>query len=485
MKLNCLVIEDSAVQRMIVVKLVNNNPQLHLVGDFSNAIEARNCLNIHSIDLIFLDIEMPVINGFSFLEGLKTKPQIIFVTAKAEHALRAFDYAPTDYIKNPNRDHSPDVFSYSILENNGSFIFNKSDINSILKDNYDNFKINAIIENGNLKFICYDGKGNKYYFGTTDESREYNAKTVISGSGSSINSSYSPETTGWLIDKIEYQNGKILNFEYQEYEYEYTLYQNSQTISEGNFLNQQILNTNECEYLTGEGINNGERNFVSDYISTINRPNNKIISKIYSNNVSIEFKYSENINASVWKMQLDEVLVKNTINSEVLHKVIFDYGYFSGDSRLKLNRVLRLDSQDNQSNIYEFNYNEDHDLPSLDSKSRDYFGYQNGKNNLSLIPLSEYNYSRFPSFFRKRLANLEPDLQKCQNGTLKSIIYPTGGKKEFFYALNREPNENGNHVYVKDSLVLNTNNLIPYNTSNGKNYYKLFFQFIISLILNI
>lgn len=44
---------------------------------------------------------MPVINGFSFLEGLKTKPQIIFVTAKAEHALRAFDYAPTDYIKKP------------------------------------------------------------------------------------------------------------------------------------------------------------------------------------------------------------------------------------------------------------------------------------------------------------------------------------------------------------------------------------------------
>jgi two-component system LytT family response regulator len=101
MKLNCLVIEDSAVQRMIVVKLIHNNPQLHLVGDFSNAIEARNCMNIHDVDLIFLDIEMPVINGFSFLEGLKTKPQIIFVTAKAEYALRAFDYAPTDYIKKP------------------------------------------------------------------------------------------------------------------------------------------------------------------------------------------------------------------------------------------------------------------------------------------------------------------------------------------------------------------------------------------------
>ena len=87
MKLNCLIIEDSAVQRMIVARLVNNHPQLNLVGDFSNAIEARNCMAIHQVDLVFLDIEMPVISGFSFLEGLKTKPQIIFVTAKAEYAL--------------------------------------------------------------------------------------------------------------------------------------------------------------------------------------------------------------------------------------------------------------------------------------------------------------------------------------------------------------------------------------------------------------
>jgi DNA-binding LytR/AlgR family response regulator len=56
---------------------------------------------IHSVDLVFLDIEMPVISGFSFLEGLKTKPQVIFVTAKAEYALRAFDYDATDYLQKP------------------------------------------------------------------------------------------------------------------------------------------------------------------------------------------------------------------------------------------------------------------------------------------------------------------------------------------------------------------------------------------------
>ncbi|MBC5839242.1 LytR/AlgR family response regulator transcription factor [Flavobacterium muglaense] len=101
MKLNCVVVDDSSIQRMIIAKLVNNHPNLHLVGDFSNAIEARSCMSIHDVDLIFLDIEMPVINGFDFLDGLKTKPQIIFITSKAEYAMKAFDYDATDYLQKP------------------------------------------------------------------------------------------------------------------------------------------------------------------------------------------------------------------------------------------------------------------------------------------------------------------------------------------------------------------------------------------------
>jgi len=101
MRLNCVIVEDSAVQRMIINKLVNNHPQLNLIGDFSNAIEAKNCLSIHAIDLVFLDIEMPVINGFAFLDGLKNKPQIIFVASKSEYALKAFHYEATDFIQKP------------------------------------------------------------------------------------------------------------------------------------------------------------------------------------------------------------------------------------------------------------------------------------------------------------------------------------------------------------------------------------------------
>jgi len=86
---------------MIIAKLVNNHPNLHLIGDFSNAIEARGCMSVHNVDLIFLDVEMPVISGFDFLDGLKTKPQIIFITSKAEYAMKAFDYDATDYLQKP------------------------------------------------------------------------------------------------------------------------------------------------------------------------------------------------------------------------------------------------------------------------------------------------------------------------------------------------------------------------------------------------
>lgn len=101
MKLNCVVVDDSSLQRIVITKLVNNHPNLQLVGDFSNAIEAKNCITVNSVDLVLLDIEMPVINGFDFIDGLKLKPQIIFITAKAEYALKAFDYDATDYLQKP------------------------------------------------------------------------------------------------------------------------------------------------------------------------------------------------------------------------------------------------------------------------------------------------------------------------------------------------------------------------------------------------
>ena len=101
MKLNCVIVDDSSIQRMIVSKLVSNHNNLKLIGEFSNAIEAKNFMSYNSIDLLFLDIEMPVLSGFDFLDDLKVKPQVIFITSKPEYAVKAFDYDATDYLQKP------------------------------------------------------------------------------------------------------------------------------------------------------------------------------------------------------------------------------------------------------------------------------------------------------------------------------------------------------------------------------------------------
>ena len=141
MKLNCVVVDDSSIQRMIIAKLVNNHTNLRLVGDFSNAIEAKSCMSVNTVDLIFLDIEMPVISGFDFLDGLKVQPQIIFITSKAEYAMKAFDYDATDYLQKPialdrfNASVKRAIELYSLKKENkeeeGEHIFIKSNLKKL------------------------------------------------------------------------------------------------------------------------------------------------------------------------------------------------------------------------------------------------------------------------------------------------------------------------------------------------------------------
>ena len=101
MKLNCVVVDDSSIQRMIIAKLVNNHPNLHLVGDFSNAMEAIKFLNQTNVDLIFLDIHMHDFSGFDFIQTLKNPPKIILVTSDRNFSIEAFEYeCVIDYILN-------------------------------------------------------------------------------------------------------------------------------------------------------------------------------------------------------------------------------------------------------------------------------------------------------------------------------------------------------------------------------------------------
>lgn len=141
MKLNCVVVDDSTIHRITIAKLANEHPDLDLVGDFSNASETRKCILNKTVDLIFLDIEMPVQSGFDLLDGLKTRPQIVFVSAKSDYALRAFDYAAIDYLHKPiKKDRFNKAVEKAIElhqmkketpEDEGEFIFVKSNLKNL------------------------------------------------------------------------------------------------------------------------------------------------------------------------------------------------------------------------------------------------------------------------------------------------------------------------------------------------------------------
>ena len=100
-QLKCAVVDDSRLQRLAIVKLIDEHPSLELVAEWNNAIETKNGLLDTKVDLLFLDIEMPILTGFDLLDDLENKPHIIFVTGKTKYAFKAFDYDAVDYLRKP------------------------------------------------------------------------------------------------------------------------------------------------------------------------------------------------------------------------------------------------------------------------------------------------------------------------------------------------------------------------------------------------
>lgn len=101
MKINCLIVDDEPIARDIIKSYCAHLEMLHVVASCGNALEAKTTLQSEHIDILFLDINMPVIDGVSFAKTIKTQPQIIFTTAYKEYATDAFDLAACDYLLKP------------------------------------------------------------------------------------------------------------------------------------------------------------------------------------------------------------------------------------------------------------------------------------------------------------------------------------------------------------------------------------------------
>ena len=128
--LKTVVIDDSKIQRTLITELIKKHPNLELIADYKNGIEARIAMEQEQIDLVFLDVEMPIIDGFDCMESLKSCPQVILITSKSDYAMRAFEYAVTDYLLKP---FTVERFNTSVKR----ALTNTSEVNStITSDDY-------------------------------------------------------------------------------------------------------------------------------------------------------------------------------------------------------------------------------------------------------------------------------------------------------------------------------------------------------------
>ena len=97
----CLIVDDEPIARDILVTYCGHLPSLHVSGVCGNGLEAKKILSESVIDILFLDIHLPVIDGISFFSTLKNPPQVIFTTAYKEYAVNAFDLDACDYLVKP------------------------------------------------------------------------------------------------------------------------------------------------------------------------------------------------------------------------------------------------------------------------------------------------------------------------------------------------------------------------------------------------
>lgn len=99
--LQCIIADDEPIARQILESYIQEFPGLNVLASFKNAFEVMEFLQTTSVDLLFLDINMPKLSGLSLLKTLQQKPNVIITTAYPEHAIEGFELSVTDYLLKP------------------------------------------------------------------------------------------------------------------------------------------------------------------------------------------------------------------------------------------------------------------------------------------------------------------------------------------------------------------------------------------------
>jgi DNA-binding LytR/AlgR family response regulator len=101
MSLKCIIIDDEPLAVNVIKNFLGQVRDLELLKTFNNAIDSLEFLQTNAVDLLFLDINMPILDGFSFLNSLPFKPPVIITTAHEEYAVQSYEMEVLDYLVKP------------------------------------------------------------------------------------------------------------------------------------------------------------------------------------------------------------------------------------------------------------------------------------------------------------------------------------------------------------------------------------------------
>ena len=100
-KIKAIIVDDEQLGRDLIKEYLKSHPQIEISAECSDAHQAYQAIHVYQPDLLFLDIQMPEINGFELLEMLEKIPQVIFSTAYDQYAIKAFEINAVDYLLKP------------------------------------------------------------------------------------------------------------------------------------------------------------------------------------------------------------------------------------------------------------------------------------------------------------------------------------------------------------------------------------------------
>ncbi|WP_300441845.1 LytTR family DNA-binding domain-containing protein [Christiangramia sp.] len=171
--MNCVIIDDEELPRKILSQLIDSEPTLNLLEIFNNPVEALKFINTKeiTIDLIFLDVLMPHLNGFDLIKSVPSHPYIILVSAEKNYALNAFEYENViDYLLKPVQKERFKKAIQKVLQTQ-----KKADINEIEKSS--EIKESELYINSDKRLIkinipeilIIEAKGNFIYIKTIDD----------------------------------------------------------------------------------------------------------------------------------------------------------------------------------------------------------------------------------------------------------------------------------------------------------------------------